>query len=85
MAYYFAHTLRDDYYLDKSDVSLSDIATEEYGGDILKLAKADIVTGYEVKGTTVREFRPSNLVTRAEAAVFICNILGAIGPTGGVY
>ncbi|MBO4880051.1 MAG: S-layer homology domain-containing protein [Firmicutes bacterium] len=85
MAYYFAHTLDDDYYLDKAEVSLSDIATEEYGGDILKLAKADIVGGYEVKGTTVREFRPSNYVTRAEAAVFVCNILGAIGPTGGIY
>ena len=85
MAYYFAHTLRDDYYPDKADVSLSDIATEEYGGDILKLAKADVVTGYDVKGQTAKEFRPANLVTRAEATVFIRNILGLIGPTGGIY
>ena len=85
MAYYFAHTLRDDYYPDKADVSLSDIATEEYGGDILKLAKADVVTGYDVKGQTAKAFRPANLVTRAEATVFIRNILGLIGPTGGVY
>ncbi|MBR3718258.1 MAG: S-layer homology domain-containing protein, partial [Firmicutes bacterium] len=85
MAYYFAHALRDDYYLEEEDVSLMDIATEEYGGDILKLAKAGIVTGYDVKGQTAKEFRPHNLVTRAEAAVFVTNLLGAIGPTGGVY
>ena len=84
MAYYFANALEDSYYLDKADVSLSDIATEEYGGDILKLAKADIVTGYEVQGQTAKEFRPANLVTRAEATVFIKNLLGAIGPTGGI-
>ena len=85
MAYYFAHALDDQYYEEKADVTLSDIATERYGGDILKLAKADIVTGYEVNGSAAREFRPANLVTRAEATVFIKNILGAIGPTGGIY
>ena len=85
MAYYFAHALPDRYYLEEEDVSLMDIATEEYGGDILKLAKAGIVTGYDVKGQTAKEFRPHNLVTRAEAAVFVTNLLGAIGPTGGVY
>ena len=85
MAYYFAHALPDRYYLEEEDVSLMDIATEEYGGDILKLAKAGIVTGYDVVGTNAKQFRPSRLVSRAEAAVFVTNLLGAIGPTGGVY
>ena len=85
MAYYFANTLEDRYYSDDVDVSLSDIATEEYGAEILKLAKSDVVTGYDVEGQTAKEFRPAKLVTRAEAAVFVTNILGLIGPTGGVY
>ncbi len=85
MAYYFAHALPDDYYDDRAEVSLMDIATEEYGAEILKLAKSDIVTGYEVEGSPAREFRPGKPVTRAEAAVFVSNLLGAIGPTGGVY
>ncbi|MBQ3661468.1 MAG: S-layer homology domain-containing protein [Firmicutes bacterium] len=85
MAYYFANALEDRYYGDDADVSLSDIATEEYGAEILKLAKSDVVTGYDVEGQTAKEFRPAKLVTRAEAAVFVTNILGLIGPTGGVY
>ena len=78
MAYYFAHVLEDAYYADKASVSLRDIAAEEYGADILRLAKADIVTGYEIAGSDAREFRPANSVTRAEAAVFIRNTLNAI-------
>ena len=85
MAYYFANALEDRYYGDDADVSLSDIATEEYGAEILKLAKSDVVTGYDVEGQTAREFRPSNRLTRAEATVFIKNILRLIGPTGGIY
>ena len=78
MAYYFARVLDDAYYKEGKSVFLSDIATETYGGEILRLAKADIVTGYEIPGTEVREFRPANSVTRAEATVFIRNTLNAI-------
>ncbi len=74
MAYYFANALKSSSYKNKKTVSLSDIADESYKAEIEKLAKADIVGGY-TDGT----FRPANLVTRAEAAVFISNIIDAIG------
>ena len=74
MAYYFANCLKSSSYKNKKTVSLSDIADESYKSEIEKLAKADIVGGY-TDGT----FRPANLVTRAEAAVFISNIIDAIG------
>ena len=74
MAYYFANALKSSSYKNKKTVSLSDIADESYKSEIEKLAKADIVGGY-TDGT----FRPANLVTRAEAAVFISNIIDAIG------
>ena len=74
MAYYFANCLKASSYKNKKTVALSDIASEPYKTEIERLAKADIVGGYE-DGT----YRADNKVTRAEAAVFIANILAAIG------
>ena len=73
MAYYFANALTASSYKSKKAVSLSDISAEPYKAEIERLAKADIVGGY-TDGT----FKASNLVTRAEAAVFISNIISAI-------
>ena len=73
MCYYFANCLKSSSYKDKKTVSLSDIASEAYKAEITKLAKADIVGGFP-DGT----FRPGELVTRAQAAVFISNIIDAI-------
>ena len=73
MAFYFAHALTEDAYLDKKAAALSDIGGHVFAADIEKLAKANIVGGYE-DGT----FRPAALVTRAEASVFVSNILDAI-------
>ena len=73
MAYYFANTLTAESYKNKKDVSLNDIAEENCKAEIEKLVAADIVGGYS-DGT----FRPANLVTRAEAAVFVSNILNAM-------
>ena len=73
MAFYFAHALTDDSYADKKAVALNDISGHMFAADIEKLAKADIVGGYS-DGT----FKPGNLVTRAEASVFVSNILDAI-------
>ncbi len=74
MSYYFANCLKSSSYKNKKSVSLSDIADETYKAEITKFAKADIVGGFP-DGT----FRPGELVTRAQAAVFISNILDAIG------
>ena len=74
MAYYFAHTLEVRYYTDKKQASFNDVSGNPYEEDILTLAKADIVGG---KGDG--KYDPSALVTRAEASVFISNILDAIG------
>lgn len=74
MAYYFANTLTAESYTSKKDVSLNDIAEDAYKAEIEKLAAADIVGGY-TDGT----FKPGNLVTRAEATVFVSNILDAMG------
>ena len=73
MAFYFAHALTEDAYLDKKAAALSDIGGHVFAADIEKLAKANIVGGYK-DGT----FRPAALVTRAEASVFVSNILDAI-------
>ena len=73
MAYYFANTLSADSYQNKKEVSLSDISGNDYEEEISRLAKADIVGGYD-DGT----FRADAPVTRAEAAVFISNILDAM-------
>ncbi|MBQ4004232.1 MAG: WG repeat-containing protein [Firmicutes bacterium] len=73
MAFYFAHTLTDDSYKDKQKVSLSDIDGHVFAPEIERLAKANIVGGYS-DGT----FKPGNLVTRAEASVFLANILDAM-------
>jgi hypothetical protein len=72
MAYYFANTLDDKYYKNKKSVSFSDMPENGYDEYIMKLAKADIVGG---KGEG--KYDPSALVTRAEAAVFVSNILDA--------
>ena len=73
MAYYFANILTDKSYKDKKAVELNDIAGHAYEAEITKLAKADIVGGFE-DGT----YRPEDPVTRAQATVFITNILNAI-------
>ena len=73
MAYYFANTLTDSSYKNKKTVELNDIAGNPYEAEIVKLAKADIVGG---KGEG--KYDPSGLITRAEAAVFVSNILDAI-------
>ncbi|MBO4928297.1 MAG: S-layer homology domain-containing protein [Clostridiales bacterium] len=73
MAYYFANTLTNDSYKDKKSVELNDIAGNPYETEITKLAKADIVGG---KGAG--KYDPSGLINRAEAAVFISNILDAM-------
>ena len=73
MAFYFASTLTKDSYKEKKDVALSDIEGYIFKDDIETLAKADIVGGFPY-GT----FRPDELVNRAQAAVFVKNILDAI-------
>jgi hypothetical protein len=73
MAYYFANALTASSYKNKKDASFSDMPENGYDEYIMKLAKADIVGGYN-DGT----FKPGNLVTRAEASVFISNIIDAM-------
>ncbi len=73
MAYYFAHTLDAVSYKDKQDISFSDISGNAYESEIMTLAKADIVSG--MGGGT---YSPDSLVNRAQASVFISNILDAI-------
>lgn len=86
MAYYFANTLTPEYYKDKMDISFTDIAGNPYEAEIMKLAKADIVGG---KGSGI--YDPAALIKRSEAAVFVSNILAAIGspatvgPVGGAF
>ena len=75
MAYYFARALDVDYYTNKKSISFTDMPENGYDEYIMRLAKADIVGGYD-DGT----FRPGKDVTRAEAAVFISNILDAMIP-----
>ena len=73
MCYYFANALRASSYKEKMDAAFSDIADSPYAAEIEKLAKADIVSGYP--GGI---FKPGDPVSRAEAAVFIKNILALI-------
>ena len=73
MAYYFANALTPESYKDKKSISFSDMPENGYDAYIMKLAKADIVGGFD-DGT----FRPGENVTRAQAAVFVSNILDAI-------
>ena len=73
MAYYFAHTLDGASYQNKKEMSFSDLEGSAFAEEIAKLANADIVGGY-ADGT----FRADALVTRAEASVFVSNILDAI-------
>ena len=75
MAFYFARALDVDYYTNKKSISFTDMPENGYDEYIMRLAKADIVGGYD-DGT----FRPGKDVTRAEAAVFISNILDAMMP-----
>ncbi len=74
MAYYFAHTLEVRYYTEKKEASFSDVSGDPNEEDILTLAKADIVGG---KGEG--KYAPAAPVTRAEASVFVSNIIDAIG------
>ena len=73
MAYYFAHTLEVRYYTEKKTAEFNDVSGNPYEEDILTLAKADIVGG---KGDG--KYDPGALVTRAEASVFVSNILDAM-------
>jgi hypothetical protein len=73
MAFYFASTLTAESYKEKKDAALSDIEGYIFKDEIEKLAKADIVGGFP-DGT----FRPDELVTRAQATVYIKNTLDAI-------
>ncbi len=73
MAYYFANTLTDASYKNKMQASFVDVAGSEYKAEIQKLANADIVGGMG-EG----KYAPDALVTRAQASVFISNILDAM-------
>ncbi|MCR4723955.1 MAG: WG repeat-containing protein [Clostridia bacterium] len=78
MAYYFANALSDSSYKETKDITFTDMPENGYDAYILKLAKADMVTGYEDKVNGGFTFRPGNNVTRAEAAVFIKSLLDAM-------
>ena len=78
MAYYFARIFEDEFWTNgdefyevKDGVAFNDMPKNGYDEYIMKLARADIVGGF-ADGT----FRPGELVTRAQASVFISNILG---------
>ena len=73
MAYYFARALDVEYYKDKKDISFTDMPENGYDEYIMRLAKADIVGG--VGGG---KYAPASLVTRAQASVFVSNILDAL-------
>ena len=73
MAYYFARTLDDGYYKDKQTITFTDMPENGYDEYIMKLARADIVGGM---GDGI--YAPGEPVTRAQASVFISNILDAI-------
>ena len=73
MAYYFARALDVEYYKDKMDISFTDMPENGYDEYIMRLAKADIVGG--VGGG---KYAPGDNVTRAQASVFVSNILDAI-------
>ncbi|MBR5640946.1 MAG: WG repeat-containing protein [Firmicutes bacterium] len=73
MAYYFANALSADSYADKRSVTFSDVPGDVYEEEIHTLGRADIVTG-DPSGT----YRPADNVTRAEAAVFVTNLLKII-------
>ena len=73
MAYYFARALDVEYYKDKMDISFTDMPENGYDEYIMRLAKADIVGG--VGGG---KYAPASLVTRAQASVFVSNILDAL-------
>ncbi|MBR3749013.1 MAG: S-layer homology domain-containing protein [Firmicutes bacterium] len=73
MAYYFSRALPAEYYENKQEIRFTDTGGDPYEKEILKLAQADIVGG---KGAGLYE--PSALVTRAEASVFVSNIIDAI-------
>ena len=74
MAYYFANALTAGSYVEKRDIAFSDVIGDDYEEAIHKLASSDIVTG-DPGGT----YRPADRVTRAEAAVFVSNLLKIIG------
>ncbi len=73
MAYYFANALPAKYYTSAKSADLTDIADNSYAASIAQLAAAGIVGGYSDK-----TYKPENLVTRAEASVFVSNIINLI-------
>ena len=76
MAYYFANALTAESYKNKLDVELNDIAGSPYETEIRRLAAADIVGG-----VGEGKYAPAASVTRAQAAVFVSNILDAMNVT----
>ncbi len=73
MAYYFARALDTGYYKDKKTISFTDMPENGYDEYIMRLAKADIVGG-----VGEGKYAPGEDVTRAQASVFISNILDAL-------
>ena len=73
MAYYFANAVSEDAYEKQGVAEFSDTAENSYEKYIKKLAEANIVGGF-ADGT----YRPAELVTRAQASVFIANIIDLI-------
>ncbi|MBR5641162.1 MAG: 5'-nucleotidase C-terminal domain-containing protein [Firmicutes bacterium] len=72
MAYYFANCIVDESYTEKQTLEFDDIEGNPFAEEISKLAKADIVAG--IGGG---KYGPDSLVTRAQAAVYICNVIDA--------
>lgn len=70
MAYYFAGAVSEDVYEKQQEKEFSDTAEAIYGKEIRKLAEANIVGGF-----SDGSYRPFTRVTRAEASVYIANII----------
>ena len=73
MAYYFANALTSNSYSAEKNVNFTDVSGNPYVASINKLAAASIVSGYN-DGS----YKPENLVTRAEATVFVSKIIDLI-------
>ena len=72
MAYYFANALVPESYTEKQTLEFKDIEGNPFAEEIGKLAKADIVAGIGDG-----KYGPDAMVTRAQAAVYICNVIDA--------
>ena len=77
MAYYFARIFEDAFwtymegsYTEQDTVTFRDMPKNGYDEYIMKLAKAGIVGGFPDS-----TFRPGTLVTRAQASVFVSNVI----------